>query len=116
MNFNKLLTNANYYKLLIGVFAGTVLYNLRKYFKGPKAIKKNMTGKTIIVTGSSDGIGKITALDLVRSGATVIFANRSEEKTKKVLAELENEDEKKRAILFLKYFGLVAHIDFRKGD
>jgi NAD(P)-dependent dehydrogenase (short-subunit alcohol dehydrogenase family) len=40
----------------------------------------NLTGKTVIVTGSNTGIGYETALDLYKKGAKVFIACRNEEK------------------------------------
>ena len=40
----------------------------------------NLTGKTVIVTGSNTGIGYETALDLYKKGAKVYVACRNEEK------------------------------------
>lgn len=45
----------------------------------------NVQGRTIVVTGSNTGIGRVTAEQLARRGARVILANRSEEKTRPVL-------------------------------
>ncbi|MEW5849436.1 MAG: SDR family NAD(P)-dependent oxidoreductase [Myxococcota bacterium] len=44
-----------------------------------------LTGKTILVTGATDGIGRQTALDLAALGATVVVHGRSEEKVRAVL-------------------------------
>ncbi len=44
---------------------------------------------TILVTGATDGIGRETARELVRRGATVIVHGRSREKAEAVRAELE---------------------------
>jgi len=44
-----------------------------------------MTGKTVLVTGSNTGLGRVTAEELARRGAKVILANRSEERTRPVL-------------------------------
>lgn len=40
-----------------------------------------MTGKTCVVTGATSGIGKATALELAKMGATVIVVGRSPQKT-----------------------------------
>ncbi|KAM3577258.1 hypothetical protein VYU27_000940 [Nannochloropsis oceanica] len=42
----------------------------------------DMRGKTIIVTGSNTGIGKATALNIAKMGATVVLACRSLERAK----------------------------------
>lgn len=47
-----------------------------------------MSTKNIIITGASDGIGKAAAKKLKSSGHNVVIVGRSEEKTKKVAAEL----------------------------
>ena len=38
----------------------------RLYFKGLKANRKNMNGKTVIITGASAGIGKETYICFIR--------------------------------------------------
>ena len=73
-------------------------YFLKKWANGPmNPIKKDLTGKLIIVTGSSDGIGLETAKDLLNSNAKVIFACRNKTKTEKVINSLP-ENTKKNAI------------------
>jgi NAD(P)-dependent dehydrogenase (short-subunit alcohol dehydrogenase family) len=47
-----------------------------------------LDGRVCVVTGSSAGIGRVTAVELARRGARVLLANRSEEKTQAVLAEI----------------------------
>ena len=78
-----------------------ILYLLRLFFKGAQCkIKHSLKGKIIIVTGASAGIGKESALDLVRHGAQVILACRNEQRTKEAMKSL-NEEEKK-LIKFIK--------------
>jgi 3-oxoacyl-[acyl-carrier protein] reductase len=48
----------------------------------------NLSGKTAIVAASSQGLGKAIATQLVKEGANVVLASRSEEKLKAVEAEL----------------------------
>jgi 3-oxoacyl-[acyl-carrier protein] reductase len=47
-----------------------------------------LAGKTALVTGASQGIGRACALELARSGATVILAARSADKLQTVAAEI----------------------------
>ena len=72
------------YLILFGIII--ILYLLRKFFKGAQCkTKHSMKGKVIIVTGASAGIGKESAIDLVKQGAQVILACRSESKTKEAM-------------------------------
>lgn len=48
--------------------------------------------KTIFITGSTDGIGKLAAMMMARKGHRVILHGRSQEKLDKVLSELEGLD------------------------
>src|SRR6201993_390091 len=48
-----------------------------------------MTGKTIVITGASDGIGAAAARRLRHSGENVVVVGRSESKAAAVAAELD---------------------------
>jgi 3-oxoacyl-[acyl-carrier protein] reductase len=50
----------------------------------------NLKGKTALVCGSSQGIGKASALELAKLGADVVLFSRSEIKLKQVINELDN--------------------------
>ena len=52
---------------------------------------KRFTGKTVIVTGSSSGIGKAIALRFAAEGANVVLNSRSREDLEKVAADLDSE-------------------------
>ncbi|CAF0964872.1 unnamed protein product, partial [Didymodactylos carnosus] len=47
--------------------------------------------KVAIITGSNDGIGKITALELVRKGWHVIMACRNEEKAQAAIQDIRTQ-------------------------
>ena len=61
-------------------FASVLLYasNYLVLIRGPRPTTTDLTGQVVVVTGSSAGIGYETARELLRLGATVIFACRSE--------------------------------------
>ena len=61
-------------------------------FAGKCKISHDMSGKLIIITGASSGLGKFTALELINKGAKIIFACRNEEKTKKIFNEIKEEN------------------------
>ncbi len=53
------------------------------------AQERDLQGKTFVITGSSSGIGRITATTLAARGADVVLACRSREKTESALAEIK---------------------------
>ena len=84
--------------LLILVVLIILAYFIKKWANGPlNPIKKDLTDKFVIVTGSSDGIGLETAKDLLNSNAKVVFACRNKTKTENVINSLP-EKSKKNAI------------------
>jgi NAD(P)-dependent dehydrogenase (short-subunit alcohol dehydrogenase family) len=50
-----------------------------------------MAGKVVLVTGATDGIGKVTLIELARMGATVVGVGRNSAKAESVLAEARRE-------------------------
>lgn len=72
----ELLTNSLWiYIVLIFIAVGTV-YSLTK--AGPiRKYDTNLLGKVVVITGSSAGVGKATALKLAKRNATLVFACRN---------------------------------------
>lgn len=54
----------------------------------------NLTGKTALVTGSTEGIGYAIARQLASAGADIVINGRSEDKTEKAAKRLESEGAK----------------------
>ncbi len=59
----------------------------------------NLSGKTALVCGSSDGIGKAAAHELARMGARIILLARNREKLETVRKELSTSHDQKHEIL-----------------
>lgn len=51
----------------------------------------DIQGKIILITGSTDGLGKYVAADLAKQGATILLHGRNLEKGKSVVEEIKNE-------------------------
>jgi NAD(P)-dependent dehydrogenase (short-subunit alcohol dehydrogenase family) len=51
----------------------------------------SLIGKTILVTGASSGIGRVTAIECSKMGAKLILTGRNEERLKETLALLTGE-------------------------
>ena len=50
-----------------------------------------MDGKTVIVTGATNGIGEITALELARQGAKVVVVSRTQSKLENTVSKIKSE-------------------------
>ncbi|MDF9715907.1 SDR family NAD(P)-dependent oxidoreductase [Nocardioides sp. ChNu-153] len=51
----------------------------------------SLTGRTVVVTGPTSGLGEVTALELARAGARVVLAARSEAKLDVTEADIRRE-------------------------
>jgi 3-oxoacyl-[acyl-carrier protein] reductase len=58
----------------------------------------SVAGKTAIITGSSQGIGEVTAKRFADEGANVVVTSRSQEKIDEVAAEINDSDRPGEAI------------------
>jgi len=54
-----------------------------------------MNGKTVLVTGATDGIGRMTATELARMGARVILHGRNKLRGEEIAEEIRNETKNK---------------------
>ena len=52
----------------------------------------DLKGKTALVTGSTSGIGRATAIALAARGARVLVVGRDEQRAKDVVAEIEGSE------------------------
>ncbi len=50
-----------------------------------------LSGKTVLVTGATNGIGKVTALELAKKGATVVVVGRNGVKIDQVVQQIKEE-------------------------
>ena len=64
------------------------------------AREEKMDGKTILITASTDGIGKQTAFELAEMGARVIVHGRKESRAKRILKEIEQKTGKNKSDCF----------------
>jgi NAD(P)-dependent dehydrogenase (short-subunit alcohol dehydrogenase family) len=48
-----------------------------------------MDGKTVLITGATNGIGKVAALELAKKGATVVIVGRNQTKTSETVTEIK---------------------------
>ncbi len=73
-----------------------------------------MKGKVCLVTGTSAGIGKATAISLAKLDATVLVAMRDSEKSRKALAEIKAKSGKDDAAIIFLPLDLASQESIRK--
>ena len=69
-----------------------------------------LEGHTVLVTGSTDGIGKETALQLAQMGATVLLHGRDPKKGQAVLEEIRKKTGSDRLEFYLADFSSQRQI------
>jgi NAD(P)-dependent dehydrogenase (short-subunit alcohol dehydrogenase family) len=67
----------------------------------------NLSGKNIIITGATAGIGKETARNLAKMGGNIIFATRNRDKTLNTIAEIREDIKNDKVILEHKFLDLI---------
>lgn len=69
-----------------------------------------MLNKTVLITGSTDGIGKQTAIDLAAKGATVLIHGRDKNKGLSVLNEIKSKTKNNNIIFCLSDFSSLKQV------
>ena len=69
-----------------------------------------MQDKVVMVTGATSGIGKVTALELAKMGATVIVVGRNAEKTISTVAGIKRESGNQNVDMFIADLSLQSEI------
>lgn len=77
---------------------------------------KMMTGKTVLITGGTDGIGKQAAQELAGIGAQVVVVGRSPEKTKAALEEIRRESGSKKVSSLIADLASLAQVRRLAGE
>eukprot|EP00003_Mantamonas_plastica_P028441 TRINITY_DN6446_c1_g1_i3.p1 TRINITY_DN6446_c1_g1~~TRINITY_DN6446_c1_g1_i3.p1 ORF type:complete len:326 (-),score=74.40 TRINITY_DN6446_c1_g1_i3:34-1011(-) len=79
-------------ELIISLVCVALILKLVKlYVEGPSWTPVDLNGKVAIVTGANTGIGKVTACELTRAGASVILACRNKDKAAKAISDIKEE-------------------------
>src|SRR5690348_15718038 len=72
---------------------------LRLSEEGKSLMDLGLQGKSVLVTAASKGLGKASALEFAREGATVTIASRNLEELKKAAVEIEAATGNKPAVV-----------------
>ena len=72
-------------------------------------MKINLKGKTALVGGSTQGLGKAIAIELAHCGASVTLVSRNKTKLQKVLSELPIPNRQKHQFLEVDYYNFEAY-------
>ena len=71
----------------------------------------NLSGKRVVITGATSGIGRNTTLALLKQGAHVAFCGKSEVKMKDLLDEIAQME---TGILYAKAFDVIVEKEIKK--
>ncbi len=73
-------------------------------------IEMSLQGKICLVTGSTSGIGKVTARELANKGATVVLVSRNRAKGEKTMAEIRRETGNENVDLLVADLSLLQEV------
>lgn len=59
----------------------------------------SLSGKTVLITGASSGIGRATAIECSKLGATIVLTARNEQRLQETLAELDLSEGQKHSYI-----------------
>jgi NAD(P)-dependent dehydrogenase (short-subunit alcohol dehydrogenase family) len=69
-----------------------------------------MQGKIVLVTGATNGIGKVTALELAKKGATTVIVGRNRAKTEATMKEIQAQSGNSKVSMLLGDLSLMADV------
>jgi NAD(P)-dependent dehydrogenase (short-subunit alcohol dehydrogenase family) len=70
----------------------------------------DLKGKVFLVTGATEGIGKVAALEFAKRGAQVVLVGRNKEKSERVLSDLKRESQNEELELLLGDMSKLADV------
>ena len=71
----------------------------------------HISGKRVVITGATSGIGRNTTLALLRQGADVAFCGKSDQKLKDLLNEISKIE---TGVVFAKAFDIISEEEIKK--
>lgn len=82
------------------IFAAILFAAWKRYIKSGRIYKSevSLSGKTVLITGGSSGLGKEVAIGLAKRHARVIIASRDEMKGDKAVSKIQEESDSKNVL------------------
>ncbi|KAL5021494.1 hypothetical protein ScPMuIL_000649 [Solemya velum] len=96
--------------VLMSACSSVCLYIWCRHGVGKCISKKNLTGKTVAITGANTGLGYYTALDLAKRNAKVILICRNMEKGREAMRTLKEESGNDKIFLKIADLAILASV------